>query len=229
MDFFSSHTIFFTLLGYHMSYLEFFGTILNIAAVWYAVRNNILTWAFTIVADALFVFLFYQFQLYSDMMIQVFYIGTGVAGLWVWARRKKGTKTVIRPITRNSRRQNVAVLLGVVLGTLAWGTFMSHIHTILPHLFPKPAAYPYVDASITIMAIIAQVQLIFRKFENWYLWIFLDVIAIGVYYSRGIKFVSLLYVIFLGLSVLGVIEWRKQLTAPPETKTEKPALKEKTA
>ncbi len=220
MDFFSVTSIFFTVLGYHLSYLEFFGTILNIAAVWYAVRNNILTWAFTIVADVLFVFLFYQFQLYSDMVIQVFYIGTGIAGLWAWSRQsrrneggsKKGSEaTKVRPITRNSRRQNMVVVAGVIVGTVALGTFMSHIHTLLPNLFPKPAAYPYVDASITVMAVIAQLQLIFRKLENWYLWIFLDVIAIGVYFSRGVKFVSLLYVIFLGLSVLGVLRWRKQL------------------
>jgi nicotinamide mononucleotide transporter len=225
MDLFNVHTIFFTFLGYDMSYLEFFGTLFNIAAVWFAVRNNIFTWIATPIAVSLFFMLFYQYQLYSDMMIQVFYFGTGVAGLWTWARHKKGAKVVTRPITRTTMGQNLAIAAGVALGTLALGIFMKNIHTLLPGLFPKPAAYPFVDALITVGAIIAQLLLVFRKLENWHIWIVVDVIAVGVYYSRGVKLVALLYVIFLILAVVGLIQWRKQLNDGPEPE---PVLKEKT-
>ncbi len=226
MDFFNVNTIFFTVLGYQMSYLEFFGTLFNIAAVWFAVRSNILTWGATLVAVTLFGFLFYQVQLYSDMFIQVFYFGTGIAGLWVWSRRKKTATVTAKPITHNTKIQNVLLAGGILLGAVVLGTLMSHIHTLLPNLFPKPAAYPYIDALITVMAITAQLQLIYRKFENWYLWILTDVIAIGVYYSRGIKLVAILYCIFLVLSILGVLQWRKELR---EAKPEKAALKESLA
>lgn len=228
MDFFNVNTTFFTVLGYPMSYLEFFGTVFNIAAVWFAVRSNILTWAATLVAVTLFGFLFYQVQLYSDMVIQVFYFGTGVAGLWFWSRRKKTATVTAKPITRNTMAQNALVVAAVIVAAASLGTFMAHIHTILPHLFPKPAAYPYIDASITVMAIIAQLMLIFRKFENWYLWILVDIIAIGVYYSRGVKLVAILYCIFLVLSVLGLFQWRKEM-AGTNAKPEKAKLKGRVA
>ncbi len=228
MDFFNVNTIFISVLGYNMSYLEFFGTVFNILAVWFAVRSNILTWASTLAAVTLFFFLFYQYQLYSDMVLQIFYFGTGVAGLWLWSKRKKSTVITAKPITRSTMQQNLMVVGAVLLGTVAWGTLMANIHTLLPDLFPKPAAYPYVDASIAIMAVVAQVQLLLRKFENWMLWIFMDVIAIGVYFSRGIKLVALLYVVFLTLSILGLIDWRKEM-ARTKDKAEEPALKPKVA
>ncbi len=226
MDFFSTNTIFLTVLGYEMSYLEFFGTVFNLVAIIFAVRSNILTWASTLVAVTLFAFLFYQFQLYSDMVLQAFYFGTGIAGLYMWSKRKKAPLITAKPITRNTARQNLMVIGTVILGTIALGTCMSNIHTILPNLFPKPAAYPYIDASIAVMAIIAQLQLLYRKLENWMLWIFMDVIAIGVYYTRGVKLVAVLYVLYLIISIIGLVQWRKELNASKEVK---PALKEKIA
>ncbi len=211
MDFFNVNTIFFTVLGYEMSYLEFFGTVFNLAAIIFAVRSNILTWASTLVAVTLFAFLFYQFELYSDMVLQAFYFGSGIAGLYIWSKRRKSAVITAKPITRNTALQNVKVVITILLGTAALGSFMSNIHTLLPDLFPKPAAYPYIDASIAVMAVVAQLQLLFRKFENWMLWIFMDAIAIGVYYSRGIKLVALLYVLYFVISILGLIQWRKEL------------------
>ena len=40
--FFSVHTVFFTVLGYSMSYIEFVGTLLYLWSVWLITRKNML-------------------------------------------------------------------------------------------------------------------------------------------------------------------------------------------
>ena len=43
-DLLSVDTIFFTILGYPLSYVEFVGTILYVWSVWLIAKRNVLTW-----------------------------------------------------------------------------------------------------------------------------------------------------------------------------------------
>jgi nicotinamide mononucleotide transporter len=53
-----------------------------------------------------------------------------------------------------------------------------------------------------------------RKIENWAWWIAVDIVAIGVYFWKGLYPTTILYVILLGLSVCGLIAWLKQSGKP---------------
>lgn len=76
----------FTVLNYPMSYVEFFGTLFNLASVYLATRNRVGTWPVGLVGVALFLALFYQLRLYADTFEQVYYILTGFYGWWLWSR-----------------------------------------------------------------------------------------------------------------------------------------------
>ena len=73
MQFFDIENIFFTTLGYEMSYLEFFGTIAGAVAIWLSAKAIVWSWPIGIINVVLFFFLFYQVQLYPDMFLQVFF------------------------------------------------------------------------------------------------------------------------------------------------------------
>lgn len=88
---------------------------------------------------------------------------------------------------------------------------MSRIHLYLPHLFPNPAAFPYIDAFATVMGFVAAALSAQRKIESWCLWICVNIICIGLYYARDVKFIMLLYVFFLALAVNGLITWSREL------------------
>jgi nicotinamide mononucleotide transporter len=195
-----------------MSYIEFFGTILNILCVWLVARNNILTWPIGIVAVVLFAFLFYQIQLYSDFFEQIYFIITGFYGWWVWIKlreKKKQNNVNESKITRLTLLGKIKTVVIVILGTVAMGYFMSNIHNYFPSLFPIPASFPYLDAFTTIMSFTAQLLMAHKKIENWYLWIVVDVIGIGLYYVKGVVFVAILYMIFLGIATKGYFNWRR--------------------
>lgn len=207
------HT-FFTVFGYPMSYLEFFGTILNIWSVWLVTRNNILTWPIGNLAVLLYGVLFYQIQLYSDLVEQIYFLITGFYGWWVWAFYKR----VSRPegallISNNCKRENLIYVVIILAGSGLLGSFMSRIHLYLPKLFQVPASFPYLDAVTTVLSFAATILMAHKKIQCWYLWIVVDVIGIGLYFAKQVIFVSFLYCIFLVLATKGLINWSKILRA----------------
>lgn len=210
--FFDINNVFFTLWDYPMSYLEFFGTILNIVTVYLCAKKSIWNWPIGIAAVILFAVLFYQIRLYSDFLEQVYYFLTGFWGWWAWRHLSKGDagKEQSETISRNTMAENFAWGAALVLGTLALGAFMARIDTIFPEWFPEAASFPYLDAFTTVASFIAQILLVRQRLENWYLWIVVDVIGIWLYYEKEVKFVSVLYLIFLVLATSGLIRWQRE-------------------
>lgn len=212
-SFFDINTVFFTLWDYPMSYLEFFGTLLNILTVWLCARKNIWNWPLGIVAVILFAALFYQIHLYSDLLEQVYYLVTGFWGWWMWSAIGKGVDgdRRERAVSSLSRAKVGVTLLVLLFGTLALGWFMARIHIFFPNIFMEPASFPYLDAFTTVASFAAQALLIFKKIENWYLWIMVDIIGVWLYSAKEVKFVALLYGIFLVLAISGLLAWKKEL------------------
>ena len=63
-----------------------------------------------------------------------------------------------------------------------------------------------------ILSIIATILLAKKKIENWYLWIIVDLVCVALYLKKGVIFLSIEYIIFLGLAVYGFFQWRKKLS-----------------
>jgi nicotinamide mononucleotide transporter len=220
MNFFNIHNIFFTFLGYPMSYIEFSATLLIVVYVLLITRRIVWAWPIGIIAFTLFAGLFYQVRLYSDFFEQFYYIGNGFYGWWLWftSRKKgKGEKKEL-DISFSTSKTYVLSASIIAVGAAALGFTMSRIHNLLPTLFPNPAAYPYIDAFATVMGFVAAALSAHRKIESWFLWTCVNVICIGLYYARNVKFVMVLYIFFLALAINGLITWSRQLrkTNSPE-------------
>jgi nicotinamide mononucleotide transporter len=218
--FFDINNIFFTVLGYPMSYLEFFGTILNILTVWLVAKKKIWNWPVGIVAVILFASLFYQIRLYSDFLEQIYFLFTGIWGWIVWSKlnKQKAATDTQTTIIKGSWYFNGLVVLAIIIGTILLGVFMSRIHIFFPALFPEATTFPFLDAFTTVASFAAQFLLIYQRIENWYLWIMIDVIGIWLYNEKDVKFVSLLYFIFLIIATNGLIRWQRELRRANEIK-----------
>jgi nicotinamide mononucleotide transporter len=212
-ELFSINTVVFTFLGYPMSYIEFFGTIFNLWCVWLAAKNKISNWPIGIVGIVLYLFLFYQIRLYSDLFEQMYFLVMSFYGWWLWARldpkQEAGKQEKLR-IRYNTGIVNAIYVAIIILGTAFLGYFMKNIHLYFPAYFPEPASFPFLDAFTTVMSFAATILMARKKVECWYLWILVDIIGIWLYYVKGVKFIALEYVIFLILATKGMIEWRKE-------------------
>ena len=199
LNLFDINTIMVTVANYPMSYLEFFGTLFTIACVWYTARAKVISWPLGIIGTTFYIFLFYQIQLYADVMEQVYFLITGFVGWYAWLhpQTKRNTNTPEElKISTNTFKQNMLYIGIILAGTLILAYSISHFDNWLPQFFPAPAASPLLDASTTVMSFAAQWLLVRKKIESWVLWIIVDAIAIGLYWVKGVKFVSIEYILF---------------------------------
>lgn len=176
--------------------VELFGTIFSVICVWLAARGNIWTWFWGILGVLCFGYLFFQFGLYSDSLLQLaFYLPLQFVGWWYW--KKTDTTTVFSPNVMNWQL-SVCVFLGVLVAALGTG-YVMHTYT--------DASFPYLDAYTTWLSIAAQILMLRKYLESWFYWIFMDLIAINIYYAKGLIVTSGLYVVFLVLASYGLWKW----------------------
>jgi nicotinamide mononucleotide transporter len=213
---FDVDVIWFTVLGYPMSYVETIGTALYLASVILIARRNVLTWPVGIVSVLLFLLLFYQIRLYSDAIEQLYYLGASAYGWWFWRRTEPGAR-VVRDVGFSAARGLLAWLAFTAAASVALGTVMVRVHTLAPALFPEPASFPYLDAVTTVMSLVAMWLMARKRTESWVYWIVVDVIAIGLYAVKGVMLLALLYVALLIIAVRGLVAWSR--SEPPERRS----------
>lgn len=212
INIFNVNTILFTVMDYQMSYIEFFGTIFTIWCVWLTVRAKVLSWPIGIIGSVLYIFLFYQIQLYSDLFEQVYFIITSLVGWWLWLNprtKAEEDKNKELKISRNRLNQNLIYGGVIFAGTILFMYITIHLNVWLPQYFPEPASFPFLDSFTTAMSFTAQWLLAKKKIENWVLWIAVDAIDMWLYWFKGVKFVSVEYMLFFVLASKGLWDWYK--------------------
>ena len=200
-----------------MSYLEFIGTLFYLWSVWLIAQRKMLTWPIGIISVILFGVLFYQIQLYSDTIEQVYYLGASVYGWWFWKHDQQHAETSEIAVRMSSFRTIISWAIVTAALTILVTLFMRNIHLLLPTLFPVPASFPFLDALTTIMSFVAMFLMAQKRIESWIYWIIVDMIGIVLYFVKNVKFISLLYIILLVMAVRGFLVWQKSLrfnTAP---------------
>ncbi|WP_343688269.1 nicotinamide riboside transporter PnuC [Chitinophaga sp.] len=206
MNYLDIHNIACTIMGYPLSYIELLATLFGLISVYYASRGNVLTWPTGIINEVALAVLFYQVQLYADMFLQVYFFIVTIFGWYHW---KSNTADV--PITRLNSKGVQLYITCLVIGTIILGTVIRQLHVWLPAYFTMPAAYPYADSFVTVASILATMLLAKKQLENWMFWIVVDVISVVLYLIKGINFLSLEYLLFLGLASWGLWQWRKKV------------------
>lgn len=218
MNFFSVETVFFTILDYPVSFIEFFGTIMYFSSVWLIARKNVFTWPVGIVSVVLYMILFYQFALYSDVLEQVYFLFASAYGWLAW-KRIKSKETVVQTGFSSASAIVAWAIATLVLGMLL-GLFTSNLHILLPEFFPVEASLPFLDAITTAMSFTAMWLLAIRKAESWIYWILVDLAAIYIYFSKGIVFIGLQYIVLTGMAVYGLVRWNSKYRSRPEIQYE---------
>lgn len=212
MSFFDINNVFFEFLGVKMSYLEFYATLTGLVAVILSVRENVWSWILGLANVVLAFIMFYQIQLYPDMFLQIFFFITNIIGFWQWKFPKKQEANLYNElkISQLSLKQfGLFSLIGLICTALL-GTFAKNLSELIPEIFSKPSAFPYMDSFTTIMSIFATFLLIRKKVEAWWIWLAVDIISTYMYFVKDVKLYSLLYAIFCVIALFGAINWTKE-------------------
>jgi nicotinamide mononucleotide transporter len=190
--------------------LELLATVLLIANVYLLAKQKLLNYWFGLAGVLIYGYLFLQFQLYSDMMLQwLFYAPLQIVGYVMW----KYGRTLGEVASAGLDSMKI-----VALGTTSRLSIIAAIITsaaILGFVMATntDASFPYIDALTTTMSVAASILLLKKIWENWIIWIAMDLIAIPLYYTKEMYVTSGLYVIFLGLATYGAVTWYREMRA----------------
>lgn len=189
--------------------VEAAGVLTGVACVWLAARNSIWNFPVALVSCGLYVLIFWQARLYSDMGLQFIFIGLSLYGWYQWLHG--GAQARELPVSRATRLDWLQLgAVGLLYAVGAGYLFQTY----------TDAALPYWDTTTTAVSIVAQVLLARKKLENWLLWIAVDVAYVGMYWHKHLYLTSGLYAIYLGLAAYGYYEWqqlrRQQQAAAPQ-------------
>ncbi|MBU6343628.1 MAG: nicotinamide riboside transporter PnuC [Bacteroidetes bacterium] len=183
-----------------MNDLELIAALLGVWSVWLVVKRK--WWAFPIgiLMVVLYTYVFFEARLYSDMLLQILFIGLQIQGWYAWSKGERATDSGIK--VRVLKRWQWAIGLAgfLVMGaTLGWAMQQY-----------TNAALPWLDAFTTAASVLAQLWMNFKYLENWYLWIAVDVVYLYQYSARGLYFTTGLYFIFCWMAIYGLHAWRAQ-------------------
>ncbi len=191
--------------GWTMTWTEVAGFVTGALCVWLVVRQNVWTFPVGIANNVFFIVLFVQAGLYADAGLQVVYIGLGALGWYWWLRG--GPERTRLAVARTPRAMWPALAVGLVATTVLL-TWLLTTYT--------DSTVAAADALTTAMSLTAQLMLNRKWIGSWWVWIAVDVLYVGLYAYKGLHLTALLYLLFIGLCVRGLIEWRAAARADAE-------------
>ncbi len=184
------------------SAIEIFASVSGFICVYLLIKRNIWCWFFGFIQVSLFAWLFFHNKLYSDAGLHVIYIGLQFYGWWNWMQHKdcgaNGSDIVIHYTTKNE------VLLWTTIALFSAGILGTLMHQL------TDASFAYADAFTTCASLVAQWLLTRRHLLNWVFWIIVDIVAIFIYFQKGLYPTSVLYFTFLVMCFFGQYSWYKQ-------------------
>lgn len=179
-----------------VSWLEWFAFITSLLYTWLAAKENSWCWLFGGLGAAATGILCLQALLYSEVILQVYYIAMAIYGWIHWTRLGAGT---IKPVLRMKFSLHLKILIFGSIGMFALGAFWKI----------WGAALPFMDAGTTSFSILAT-WLIARKYlENWIYFIVIDAVSIFLYASREMYLLAFLFVIYTFLATYGYFKWKR--------------------
>jgi nicotinamide mononucleotide transporter len=183
-----------------MAALEVLAVATALASVWLLLRLHIWNWPAGLVSVSCYAVLFFDAKLYADALLQVVFLGFGVAGWFAWLRgAARSDASRVTRATREEWQWCAAIAVGataaVALALQAW----------------TDSPLPWADAAIFVLSLLAIWGQALKRIECWWLWILVDVLSIPVYAVRGLPLTAALYAVFLLLCVAGLRAWQPRL------------------
>ncbi|MFC7371115.1 nicotinamide riboside transporter PnuC [Fictibacillus iocasae] len=199
-----------------LSNIELWAAVTGLACVFLAARENIWSYPVGIINVVLFMVMFYQVQLFPDVTLQVIFLVLTVYGWYVWLTGSKNVKAVRKTRSMTTREIVVSALVLVLLTPAAGWLY----HEYSAAVFGSDAVLPFVDSFILVASILAQWFLSKKVIQTWFLWIAVDLVAVPLYFSRGLTITAVLYIFFLANAVYGYLAWRHVMKKEKAEQTE---------
>jgi nicotinamide mononucleotide transporter len=145
------------------------------------------------VSSLLYTVLFYQSAYYASSALQLIFVAGGVLGWFGWGA------TGAKPRKSNNKERLLIFLLLCAASISLW-----------PILTRIGAASSAIEAFGFVGSVIAQLLMVWQRFEAWPLWLIVDAAYTYQYFKGQLYLTGVLYVIFSIIAVWGWIRWNRE-------------------
>ena len=208
---------------YDLSYIEAVGTVAGLLCILLASFEKTINYLFGLINVTLFAVIFFQIQLYANLLLQVFFFGANIYGWYAWSRMSSAQEAELKirwlSLPKALTTLVISILaiifltlnIDVVFGRLAtWAVELLNLfgaNLTLPIL--DPDAFPFWDSTMTVLSVVAMILMTRKYVENWLLWVVIHVISVVIFFIQGVYAMSLEYLILLGIALNGSRLWIK--------------------
>ena len=214
--------------------LEFIAALFGVISVFYAKKENILVYPTGIISTGLYVYLLSQWDLYGDLIINIYYTLMSIYGWYMWSKIIDEDKHRIL-ITRTNKNDKLKTL-GIFIFTSIFVILVYRHFNVMPknlnfsesinfafsnmfsgNLENFRKITPFLDTFTTGIFFSAMWLMANKKIEHWIFWIAGNIVSIPLYFVKGYGFTGIQYTIFLILAIQGYIAWKKSLSSNLQT------------
>lgn len=161
-----------------------------------ALKNKTINFYAGIISVCFYTYVFYDFKLYAESLLNLYYLITSILGLFLWQQKSQ------KKISKTTHSEWIITSI-ILLSSFIILFFLLHKYT--------DSTVPYLDAIVSAFAWAGTWLLLKRKLENWIILNISNLIAIPLQFYKGLELTSILTVIYVVIAVLGYLEWRKEL------------------
>lgn len=208
---------------YDLSYIEAVGTIAGLLCIFLASLEKTINYLFGLINVTLFAVIFFQIQLYANLLLQVFFFAANIYGWYAWSRVTSSQQAELKIRWLSMPKALATLVISVIViayltfnidtvfGALAtWAVeFLNMFGANLTMPAIEPDAFPFWDSTMTVLSVVAMVLMTRKYVENWLLWVVINVISIVIFFIQGVYAMSLEYLILLGIALNGSRLWIK--------------------
>jgi len=189
-----------------MDPVELAGFVLSLAMVYCNIKEIHWGWPLAILSSALYGLVFWNSQLYGEASLQVMFVLTA---LWGWHQWRKGTQSV-NPDVQTVSPLKISQLNSIELKQAAAATLLAW--PVMAYFLNRytDSDVAIWDALVTTLSLLGQYLLAKKKIENWWVWLVVNIITVGLMLVKSLWLTALLYVLFAILSYIGLKAWRTQ-------------------
>jgi len=182
------------------NYIELLGFLFGIIYVLLAMRQNIWCWLSGIINVSLYIIIFLHAKLYGDMALQIFYLVMSFYGWYNWLK-KKNSKSASLIVSQINSKTTIILIIITPLAALLFGYILTF----------TPSDVPYWDGLTTALGLVATWMTAKKILENWLVWIFANILCVGIYYYKELYPTMIFYFVLAICAIAGYYQWKKEL------------------
>lgn len=174
----------------------------GITCVIFVSKKMMLNYVVGAINVGLYAYLAFSSKLYGDAMLNAFYyFPCQFIGLWLWSKSSKSEDGEVKAKKLTAKQRFILVLISFV-AIIAYSFVLKMLGGNIP----------FIDATSTVLSVIAMILMMKQYLEQWYIWVVVNSVsivmwAISIKGGSGDMSTLIMWVLYLLNSIYGLTNW----------------------